>query len=343
MDLYRSVACLNRKYRGRNQEDAPELFRYFVDGLIEGELDMMKLKGLLSQEKTVFKKIESPTERILGHYNVSRVTCLHCDYISWAFHMSRDLALDIRPPQRREAEHLAKEKKQAEILLKNSDEKLAAITNGNHFLLDDNMRNKKEDPIPYFDEEKDKIFVPVNHGKGMDQEEPLELQDLLSRHFKRELLNNVENYYTCYKCNKTRGEPKRGEVRFITKTSFLYNLGPVFVITLKRFEKSTGKSWFGASGGFSKIDSHVRFPKLLDLAPYVMKKNNVKESHVYSIYAIVVHSGGMGGGHYVAYIKHIIQGKARWFYASDSHVSEVSESEALRAQAYILFYRKESN
>lgn len=58
------------------------------------------------------------------------------------------------------------------------------------------------------------------------------------------------------------------------------------------------------------------------------------------MYAIVVHSGSMGGGHYIAYMKHTIKGQDRWFYASDSHVREVELSDALRAQAYMLFYRR---
>jgi len=65
-----------------------------------------------------------------------------------------------------------------------------------------------------------------------------------------------------------------------------------------------------------------------------------EEQFIYSLYAIVVHSGGMGGGHYIAYIKHNINGKDRWFYASDSHVRETDEADALRAQAYMLFYRR---
>ena len=68
--------------------------------------------------------------------------------------------------------------------------------------------------------------------------------------------------------------------------------------------------------------------------------NNPSEKFDYELYAIVVHSGGMGGGHYIAYMMHKINGKNQWFYASDSHVKEVDESDALRAQAYMLFYRR---
>jgi len=48
----------------------------------------------------------------------------------------------------------------------------------------------------------------------------------------------------------------------------------------------------------------------------------------------VVHSGSLGGGHYVAYVRR----GSRWFYVSDSHVKVVSEAAALGCQAYLLFY-----
>lgn len=70
-----------------------------------------------------------------------------------------------------------------------------------------------------------------------------------------------------------------------------------------------------------------------------LEKNDPATKFKYSLYAIVVHSGSMGGGHYVAYMKHNIDGKDKWFYASDSHVREVEVNDALRAQAYMLFYR----
>lgn len=65
---------------------------------------------------------------------------------------------------------------------------------------------------------------------------------------------------------------------------------------------------------------------------------------------IVVHSGSMKNGHYVAYIrgnkKNMMMNDAgggddyKWYYASDEHVHEVSWSEVLSSQAYILFYEQ---
>lgn len=94
---------------------------------------------------------------------------------------------------------------------------------------------------------------------------------------------------------------------------------------------------------------------------------------LYSLYGVVEHSGSIHGGHYVAYIKvrqkleensyrwqflpknqkerkssdsaegalgipNVPPGK--WYYVSDSHVSEVQESKVLNAQAYLLFYER---
>lgn len=93
---------------------------------------------------------------------------------------------------------------------------------------------------------------------------------------------------------------------------------------------------------------------------------------LYSLYGLVEHSGSIHGGHYVAYIKvrppldensprwqfipknqrEKIKGlelgadgepnppQGKWYYISDSYVSEVPESKVLGAQAYLLFYER---
>ena len=48
----------------------------------------------------------------------------------------------------------------------------------------------------------------------------------------------------------------------------------------------------------------------------------------------------MNGGHYIAYVKHNINGKETWFYFSDSHYSQCTLKDVLGAQAYIAFYEK---
>lgn len=58
---------------------------------------------------------------------------------------------------------------------------------------------------------------------------------------------------------------------------------------------------------------------------------------------LVEHSGTMGRGHYVAYIRG--DDKERrdssvWYRASDSFVRTVSFEEVIRSEAYILFYKR---
>lgn len=62
----------------------------------------------------------------------------------------------------------------------------------------------------------------------------------------------------------------------------------------------------------------------------------------YELFGVVSHSGSLGGGHYVAYTRRRVpeSGESEWQYASDSHVSPVSEAEVLRQQAYLLMYER---
>lgn len=100
---------------------------------------------------------------------------------------------------------------------------------------------------------------------------------------------------------------------------------------------------------------------------------------MYSLYGVVVHSGNMQDGHYVAYtrahappqpmpteIKHEAEPsvsespaapgpgagspgqksfdysstEGQWYHASDTHVRTATEAEVLKSQAYLLFYER---
>ncbi|XP_028903155.1 ubiquitin carboxyl-terminal hydrolase 45 isoform X1 [Ornithorhynchus anatinus] len=132
----------------------------------------------------------------------------------------------------------------------------------------------------------------------------------------------------------------------------------VLILHLKRFHQ--------AGLSLRKVNRHVDFPLVLDLAPFssVACKNAPGSGKVlYTLYGIVEHSGSMRGGHYTAYVKvrgppkasleHVagiqnVQGLkeamgacgGQWVYVSDTHVQMVPESRALSAQAYLLFYER---
>merc|ERR1712110_1097716 len=57
---------------------------------------------------------------------------------------------------------------------------------------------------------------------------------------------------------------------------------------------------------------------------------------VYSLYAVVMHSGNLQGGHYTAFVKK----SGEWFSCNDHTIKKISKSEVLGSQAYLLFYHK---
>jgi uncharacterized UBP type Zn finger protein len=133
---------------------------------------------------------------------------------------------------------------------------------------------------------------------------------------------------------------------------------------------------WGCRHGLSKAGEHVKFPLVLSLAPFVVSHPEVQQQqqqkqeddhrddgdddeeeeeeeggrrreqqqqgqqgqHVYRLYGLAVHQGGIGGGHYTARVYAHAQG--RWYSYSDSHGHEVSLPEVLGSEAYVLFYER---
>lgn len=209
-----------------------------------------------------------------------------------------------------------------------------------------------------------------------------------------------------------------------TKQFLISSPPAVLILHLKRFQ-------VGPRSLFRKMNKHVEFPFVLDLAPYCASKvktlpnvHRHQKKLIYSLYGVVEHSGSMYGGHYVAYVKvrpnlspddprwkflpkgskveldQLDEQKKRlddalmkaqlkenriksddsddcssssssshssdaenkettigstvdneppsmpspppgkWYYVSDSHVSEVSEERVSKVEAYLLFYER---
>ena len=122
---------------------------------------------------------------------------------------------------------------------------------------------------------------------------------------------------------------------------------------------------FQAGFNLRKVNKHIKFPEILDLAPFcTLKCKNVAEEHtrvLYSLYGVVEHSGTMRSGHYTAYAKTrtanthlsnlVLHGdipqdfemestKGQWFHISDTHVQAVPTTKVLNSQAYLLFYER---
>ncbi|KAM5281532.1 ubiquitin carboxyl-terminal hydrolase 16 isoform 2-T2 [Ctenodactylus gundi] len=142
------------------------------------------------------------------------------------------------------------------------------------------------------------------------------------------------------------------------KKQMLISLAPpVLTLHLKRFQQ--------AGFNLRKVNKHIKFPEILDLAPFcTLKCKNVAEENtrvLYSLYGVVEHSGTMRSGHYTAYAKTraanshlsnlVLHGdipqdfemestKGQWFHISDTHVQAVPTTKVLNSQAYLLFYER---
>ncbi|XP_047449771.1 ubiquitin carboxyl-terminal hydrolase 16 [Mugil cephalus] len=166
------------------------------------------------------------------------------------------------------------------------------------------------------------------------------------------------NSLLCVTCTKRQlkkekaGGTKKNVYTDALKQMLISSPPPVLTLHLKRFQQN----------GYSicKVNRHVQFPFILDLAPFcAVKCKNMAEGDtqlLYSLYGIVEHSGTMRSGHYTAYVKArpdcpkplsnglAAQGaeppKGSWFHVSDTSVQPVSESKVQSCQAYLLFYER---
>lgn len=172
---------------------------------------------------------------------------------------------------------------------------------------------------------------------------PMDLEECLERFTSAETLPS--DSYKCWKCDADREAKKKIS---------LTRLPPVVPIHLKRFSHSKSNSQS------TKVDTKIRFPFSLDLAPYVAssqksgsdatngqdsekasdetpskkKKDAGPEEAIYELSSVIVHKGKIDNGHYVSYAK---QGRD-WFRFDDSMVVQVEEKDVLGAEAYMLFY-----
>ncbi|KRT80908.1 Peptidase, partial [Oryctes borbonicus] len=232
------------------------------------------------------------------------------------------------------------------------------------------MEDDKEEKM---EEDEDlELWTGTMSQRYQCEEGELSVQSCLNQFTACELMTS-NNKVSCELCTKRYGgQEKKTVYTTATKQLLIYNPPAVLILHLKRFQVYHFRP--------TKVSKHVTFPTLLDLAPYCSKRSQslptfeVGQTQVlYSLYGVVEHSGSIHGGHYVAYIK--VRPKlektsyrwqflpknqkerkpsdglkgaqgipdvppGKWYYVSDSHVTEVQESKVLNAQAYLLFYER---
>ncbi|XP_070532526.1 ubiquitin carboxyl-terminal hydrolase 20-like [Ptychodera flava] len=148
------------------------------------------------------------------------------------------------------------------------------------------------------------------------------LEDCLAAFFAADDLKG-DNMYSCEKCKKLRNG---------VKMSQMLELPEILCVHLKRFRHEMMYS--------SKISSYVQFPlEGLDVKPFLSQESPSKCT-MYDLVSVICHHGTAGGGHYTAYCQNWINGQ--WYEFDDVYVTEVHDSQVANAEAYVLFYRKNS-
>ena len=131
-----------------------------------------------------------------------------------------------------------------------------------------------------------------------------------------QLLGNDQ--YECEYCNTKCNAEKK---------SLLWSVPPRLIIQLKRFTNR------------SRINTTIDFPiEGLDMSKYMSEHTHSK--CVYNLYGVIVHSGGLNSGHYVAFTKNAVNGL--WYLYDDAKVLQI-ENNTLEARiknsgAYVLLY-----
>ncbi|QLL31292.1 hypothetical protein HG536_0B01550 [Torulaspora globosa] len=151
--------------------------------------------------------------------------------------------------------------------------------------------------------------------EGKTKKENITLYDCLKLFSKKEVLSMDDSWY-CPTCKEHRQASKQIQ---------LWNTPDILLIHLKRFENQRSFS--------DKIDDVVHFPiEGLDMGEYIVESDS--KGSIYDLIAVDNHYGGIGGGHYTAYVKQ----NDKWYYFDDSRVTETDPQHSIAGSAYLLFY-----
>ncbi|KAK3845148.1 MAG: hypothetical protein J3R72DRAFT_50940 [Linnemannia gamsii] len=152
----------------------------------------------------------------------------------------------------------------------------------------------------------------------------IKLQDCLASFCATEELTG-EDRYRCTQCDALND---------CRKTFRITHLPETLCIHLKRFRYDSYSS---------KINTYVQFPmEDLDMTPFLKSTDpNELSNSKYDLYAMVRHRGVVGGGHYIGYAKHALDGC--WYEFDDTYVTRKAPADVAKMEAYVLFYNRKSS
>lgn len=149
------------------------------------------------------------------------------------------------------------------------------------------------------------------------------LYECLDEFTKNEILTGNEKYY-CDKCKQ-----KNDAIKY---TGF-WNMPNRLIIHFKRFNNSLRKN-----------DTQIDFPiENLDMKKYI--NDPYTNDNLYDLYGVIHHSGmSINGGHYIAYVKNMVNNL--WYLCNDSDILHIDTNRIenmVKSGAYILFYKKKGD
>lgn len=356
--LHGCLASLNPIYSKLHQQDASELYRYLINGLMDGEEEYMRNTG--DQDVGINTLSE------FSGSSASQIFCLRCPYRSVVFTPFVDLQLSITPHTHSLTQQTSKED-ETDDLTELSKDPLAEdrrLAQERFIELSAEIKSlydaKSHVPISKlkFDasglpmEYKELLSpgpsellvpTPLATPQPVKSEEAAQqgtsLEDVLYNNYREDFLNNIDNFYKCPGCfPKTQPQPQG--VRYIVRKSYLVSSPRVLAITFKRFKKSSESA---LSGTFTKNSARVSYPLTLDMSSYFLK-SQPQPSYQYKLSAVVCHSGNINSGHYTAYARHRVMDSEIWFYYSDQYYKQVDVKDVISNQnAFMLFYERQDS
>lgn len=104
---------------------------------------------------------------------------------------------------------------------------------------------------------------------------------------------------------------------------------PVLELQLKRFDYDFQRD------AMVKINDRYEFPEELDLDKYVAPEGRGQAGRAqnrYTLHSVLVHSGGVHGGHYYAFIRPKCKKGEQWYRFDDERVTKEEQSTAVEGQ-----------
>lgn len=129
---------------------------------------------------------------------------------------------------------------------------------------------------------------------------------------------DLNNSWKCDNCNKI-DTPYQKKI--------FWDFSSVLILELKQYTSH------------NKIDKKINYDMILNLDKYIIQKS--KSLMNYKLSGLIIHNGNSNFGHYYSLCYNYNDNN--WYRYNDENVCQISESDVLNENPYILFYIKQNN